>query len=559
MRVLIERLARWGRRWISAAGPPADFPSREQANQMRYDLIVIGSGPAGQKGAIAAAKLGRRVAMIERRGKDLGGVCLHTGTIPSKTMREAILYLTGYRQREVYADQYRKKRHITMHDLRRKLAQVTGHELDVIQDQLDRNNVDVFTGEGRFVGPHEVSVSGPEGTQLLSADHILVACGTRPARPDHVPFDGRQVFDSDEILSLSEIPRSMVVVGGGVIGIEYAIMFATLGVKVTLVDGRERLLDFCDREIVDGLLYHARSLGMTFRLGEEVTAVRRLNNGMVAVELESGKRIIGETVLFSVGRVGDTERLNLEAAGLSLDARGRFVCNEHQQSAVPHIYGVGDVVGFPALASTSMEQGRRAVCHAFGRPFAPCGHTPYGLFTIPEISMVGRNEQQLTHDRVPYEVGLARFHEIARGQIAGDETGLLKLLFHRQTRHLLCAHCIGDTATEIVHIGQAVMALGGTIDYFRDTVFNYPTMAECYKVAAFDGLNKLSLDQEDACIACGPVAAFSNGHASGQSANLESANNGQPSLVPACLAPSSVDPANPSATLDRLEAAVASA
>jgi NAD(P) transhydrogenase len=478
---------------------------------MRYDLIVIGSGPAGQKGAIAAAKLGRRVAIIERRGQCLGGVCLHTGTIPSKTMREAILYLSGYRQREVYGDQYRKKRHITMDDLRRKLAQVTQHELDVIQDQLERNGVDVYAGQARFTGPHTVAVDRADGPCTLSAGHILVACGTRPARPESIPFDGRRVFDSDEILTLNEIPRSMVVVGGGVIGIEYAIMFATLGVKVTVVDGRERLLDFCDREIVDALLYHARSLEMSFRLGEEVTSVRHLRNGLVAVELESGKRIIGETVLFSVGRVGDTAALGLEAAGLKLDARGRFTCNEHYQSPVPHIYGVGDVVGFPALASTSMEQGRRAVCHAFGRPFTPCEHTPYGLFTIPEISMVGRNEQQLTRDRVPYDVGLARFHEIARGQIAGDETGLLKLLFHRQTRKLLGVHCIGETATEIVHIGQAVMAHGGTIDYFRDTVFNYPTMAECYKVAAFDGLNRLSLDEmadDDGGEAPGPEATL---------------------------------------------------
>jgi NAD(P) transhydrogenase len=283
------------------------------------------------------------------------------------------------------------------------------------------------------------------------------------------------------------------VVGGGVIGLEYAIMFATLGVSVTVVDGRERLLEFCDHEIIDTLLYHARSLGMIFRLGESVVDVCMPRPGLVAVELESGKRLLGETVLFSVGRSGDTECLRLDRAGLAPDKRGRLGCNEHFQTAVPHIYAVGDVVGFPALASASMEQGRRAVCHMMGQTFSPARNMPYGLFTIPEISTVGKNEEELTAERVPYEVGIARYSEIARGQIAGDHTGMLKLLFHRDTRKLLGVHVIGEAATEIVHIGQAVMDFNGTIEYFRDTVFNYPTMAECYKVAALDGLNKLSL------------------------------------------------------------------
>lgn len=462
---------------------------------MRYDLLVIGSGPAGQKGAIAAAKLGKSVAVVERDTRSMGGVCLNTGTIPSKTMREAILHLTGYRQRDVYGDQYRAKRKITMDDLRRKLAQVTQHELDVVQDQLARNGIDVFWGEATFVDSHRVAVDGKSGRSVVEADRILIACGTRPARPGHIPFDGASVFDTDEILDLEQIPRSMVVVGAGVIGIEYAIMFATLGVQVTVVDGRDRLLDFCDREIVDILVFHARSLGMTFRLGEEVIGIDRPKEGIVAVELESGKRLIAETALFSAGREGDTERLNLEAAGLQPDERGRLWCNEDHQTWAEHIYGVGDVVGFPALASTSMEQGRRAVCHAFGETFEPCAQMPYGLYAIPEISMVGKTEQQLTAEHVPYETGVARFREIARGQIAGDELGMLKLLFHRETRELLGVHCIGETATEIVHIGQAVMSFGGTIDYFRNNVFNYPTMSECYKVAAFDGLNKLSFER----------------------------------------------------------------
>jgi NAD(P) transhydrogenase len=288
----------------------------------------------------------------------------------------------------------------------------------------------------------------------------------------------------------------MIVVGGGVIGLEYAIMFATLGVQVTLVDGRPQLLEFCDHEIIETLLHHARGQGILFRLGENVTEIHEPKPGLVAVELESGKRLLGETALFSVGRVGDTAALRLSRAGLTADDRGRMQVNERFQTKVPHIYAVGDVVGFPALASTAMEQGRRAACHMLGHEFEPCQNMPYGLFTIPEISMVGQNEEQLTAAHVPYEIGIARFSEIARGQIAGDLTGMLKLLFHRESRKLLGVHVIGESATEIVHIGQAVMSLGGTIDYFRDTVFNYPTMAECYKVAALDGLNKLSLWRE---------------------------------------------------------------
>lgn len=462
---------------------------------MRYDLVVVGSGPAGQKGAIAAAKLNKRVAIIDRRRKGVGGVCLHTGTIPSKTMREAILHLTGFRHREVYGQRFRDKRKVKMCDLQRQVQQVIENEVEVIQDQLDRNGVDVFSGDAAFVSPHEIVVHNETGAIHLETDHVLIATGTKPARPDNIPFDGEQIFDSDEVLQLQNIPRSMVVIGGGVIGIEYAIMFATLGVRVTVVDGRERLLEFCDREIIDTLLFHCRSLGMTFRLGENVIGMDKISNGQVAIHLESGKRLIGESVLYAIGRVGDTESLNLPAAGLKPDERGRLWCDENHRTWVPHIYGVGDVVGFPALASVSMEQGRRAVCHAFGQHFTPCEQMPYGLYTVPEISMVGKSEEQLTKEKVPYEVGVARFREIARGQILGDQMGMLKLLFHRTTHKLLGVHCIGETATEIIHIGQTVMAFGGGVDYFRDTVFNYPTMAECYKVAAFDGLNKLHLGE----------------------------------------------------------------
>ncbi|MEZ6049029.1 MAG: Si-specific NAD(P)(+) transhydrogenase [Planctomycetaceae bacterium] len=462
-----------------------------------YDLIVIGSGPAGHKGAIAASKMGKKVALIERQFNRLGGVCLHTGTIPSKTMREAIMHLTGYRQREVYSELYRKNdtsRWMTYG----KIAQVTQHERDLIHDQLERNGIDVHVGDAQFQDPNTIGILDHKGelSHCITGDKILIACGTKPARPPHMEFDGTSIFDTDQILQLDRIPRSMIVVGGGVIGIEYAIMFAILGVEVTVVDGRDRLLDFCDREIIDTLLYHARSLEMVMRLGENVTGMDRQRNGTVVVQLESGKRLIADTALFSAGRVGDVDELDLPAAGLKTDERGRLWCDDNFRTWQPHIYGVGDIVGFPALASTSMEQGRRAVCNMFNKVYEHVDQLPYGLYTIPEISMIGKTEHQLTQDRVPYEVGVARYHEIARGHISVDVHGMLKLLFHRETKKLLGVHCIGESATELTHIGQAVMALDGTIEYFRDTVFNYPTMSECYKVAAFDGLNKLQLDLE---------------------------------------------------------------
>lgn len=461
---------------------------------MNYDLAVIGSGPAGQKGAIAAAKSGKRVVVIERRTASIGGVCVHTGTIPSKTMREAILHLTGFRQREIYGEQYRHKRHISMDDLRRKLDQVVQNEHDVIEDQLDRNGIDIVTGEARFINSHSINVHSTDRDICVTAGKFLIASGTKPSRPTHIPFDREVVFDSDDILTLRHVPRSLIVVGGGVIGIEYALMFATLGVRVTVVDGRNQLLEFCDREIIDSLIYHARSLGITFRLGEHVKSVIMRREGGAAVELESQKRVIAESVLYCAGRTGDTEPMKLRNAGLHPDSRGRIHCDEHFQTEVPHIYAVGDVVGFPALASTSMEQGRKAVAHAFGHPFEPMKHVPYGLFTIPEISMIGETEESLTEQRIPYEIGVAHFHEIARGQISGDHVGMMKLLFDRQDRRLLGVHCIGDTATEIIHIGQAVMAFGGDLDYFTSAVFNYPTMAECYKVAAFDAMSRLGCE-----------------------------------------------------------------
>jgi len=460
---------------------------------MKFDIVVIGSGPSGQKAAIAAAKLGKKVAIVERTSDRVGGVCLHTGTIPSKTLREAILYLTGYRQKDVYVERYQKKRHITMQALQEKLSQVVKVERRIIRDQLERNLIEVFEGQAKFVDKHTVEVVGDHGSEQIESERFLIATGTRPSRPEEIPFDGVNVFDSDEILRLENIPRSMIVVGGGVIGLEYAIMFAALGVKVTVIDGRAKLLEFCDSEIIETLMFCCRSMGITFRLGENVSKIRHVGDKRVEVELESRKRLVAETTFFSVGRVGETDQLNTAAVGLETDKRGKVACNAQFETAVDNIYAVGDVIGFPSLASTSIEQGRCAVQHIFGREYEYSKLIPYGLFTIPEISMIGKTEEQLTDDRIPFEIGIARFDELAKSQICGATNGLLKILFHRETKELLGVHCIGECATEIIHIGQAVMAFQGTIDYFCNNVFNHPTIAEGYKVAAFDGLNRLGL------------------------------------------------------------------
>ncbi|MPZ28431.1 MAG: Si-specific NAD(P)(+) transhydrogenase [Micromonosporaceae bacterium] len=456
-----------------------------------YDLLVLGSGPGGQKAAIAAAKLDRRVAVIERRAM-LGGVCINTGMIPSKTLREAVLYLTGLSQREMYGQSYRLKEDITVADLTVRTQHVVGREVDVIRSQLARNRVRLVTGTGRFDDPHTVTVTDEagRGTQL-SAEKVVVATGTRPARPPSVDFDERTIVDSDGILSLDRIPDSMVVVGAGVIGIEYASMFAALGTKVTVVERRDRMLEFCDLEIVEALKYHLRDLAVAFRFSEEVAGVERHARGAVAV-LESGKRIPADTVMYSAGRQGTAGELAPERAGLVPDDRGRLAVDEHYRTAVPHIYAVGDVIGFPALASTSMEQGRLAAHHACGEPARPShGASPFGIYTIPEISYVGRTEDELTEQRVPFEVGIARYRELARGQIIGDSYGMLKLLVSPPDHRLLGVHVFGTGATEMVHIGQTVIGCGSTVDYLVDAVFNYPTLAESYKVAALDATNKL--------------------------------------------------------------------
>jgi NAD(P) transhydrogenase len=455
------------------------------------DVLVLGSGPGGQKAAIAAAKLGRRVAVVERRNM-VGGVCINTGTIPSKTLREAVVYLTGLNQREMYGQSYRLKDDITVADLAARTQHVIGREVDVIRNQLARNRVRLLTGTAVFSDPHTIRVDHGDHESMITAEKVIIAVGTRPARPRSVEFDERTVIDSDGIINLQRVPRSMVVVGAGVIGIEYASMFAALGTKVTVVERRDRMLEFCDLEVVEALKYHLRDLAVTFRFSETVAAVERHEQGAITL-LESGKRIAADTVMYSAGRQGTADQLNLDTMGLAADDRGRITVDEHFRTPVPHVYAVGDVIGFPALASTSMEQGRLAAHHACGEPVGRIHAVqPIGIYTIPEISFVGRTEDELTEQRVPFEVGVARYRELARGQIIGDSYGMLKLLVSPDDRTLLGVHVFGTGATELVHIGQTVMGCGGTIDYLVDAVFNYPTLAECYKVAALDAMNKMT-------------------------------------------------------------------
>jgi NAD(P) transhydrogenase len=454
-----------------------------------YELVVIGSGPAGQKGAIAAAKAGKRVALVDRLVM-MGGVSVHTGTIPSKTLREAIFQLTGFTVKALYG---KSKHDISVQDLASRVGAIVSQETEVIRDQLKRNRVAIYEGSARFLDPHTLEVQGDGENIELKAEKVLVACGTRAAHSPEIALDNHRVIDTDHLSGLDRIPKEIIIVGAGVVGLEYASFMAALGADVTLIDQRTALLDFVDREIIEALSYHLRRLGVIFRLGEKVARVAiDEKRDAVFAELESSKKVHGDALIYAVGRQANGDQLQVEAAGLAADSRGRLKVNELFQTDVPHIYAAGDVIGFPALASTSMEQGRLAASHMFGIPFEHMPELlPYGIYTIPEISIVGQTEELLTANRVPYEVGIARYSELAKSMMLGDETGMLKLLFDRQTRRLLGVHALGQRATEIIHIGQAVLFYGGSIEYFRDMVFNYPTLAEAYKVAALDGLNKL--------------------------------------------------------------------
>ncbi len=456
-----------------------------------YDLIVIGSGPAGQRAAIQGAKSDRKVAVIEQR-EIVGGTCINTGTIPSKTMREAVLHLSGYQYQGIYGVNYKVKEKITMADLGSRVNQVIKTEVDVTQAQLTRNGINVIFARASFLDATHVRVENSRGQADLEAPVIIIATGTKPAVSPTVPIDGHTIINSDQILQMAELPKTLIVVGGGVIGVEYACMFAILGTRVILVEKRPRLLEFADNEIVEALSYHLRDQRVTMRLNEEVAGVEAIATGGVVANLKSNKRIPGDALLYAVGRQGNVDELNLQAAGLEADNRGRIAVDAEYRTKVSNIFAVGDVIGFPSLASVSMEQGRIAAGTAFGQKIHSNPATyPYGIYTIPEISFIGKTEEQLTDEDVPYEVGVAYYRETARGQIRGDTTGRLKIIFQRETREILGVHIIGEGAAELVHIGQAVMVLKGTIDYFVETVFNYPTLAECYKQAAFNGINKL--------------------------------------------------------------------
>lgn len=457
-----------------------------------YDLVCIGSGPAGQRAAIQAAKLGKKVGIIEK-SRVVGGACLDTGTIPSKTFREAVLAFS-YGQSRLRKNGQSPSDRPTASLLLSRVREVIRVEGEVLGDQLFRNHVTMMRGDAAFLDPHTLRIVTESVSQRITSDKILIAVGTLPTPPPGVPADGKMVINSDGVLSLEQLPKTMAVVGAGVIGIEYASMFADLGVEVTVVDRRDRPLEFLDKEIVDELIYQMRNKNVLFRLNEGVERLE-ISSGprsRAIVHLESGKRLLSDLVLYSVGRLGATEVLNLKAAGLEADGRGRLAVNEYFQTSVPHIFAAGDVIGYPSLAATSSEQGRLAACYAFDFSTNPMvDHFPIGIYSIPELSMVGKTEEDLTRTKVPYETGIARYKEITRGAIMGDHTGFLKMLFHRDDHRLLGVHAIGTGATELIHVGQAVIGLGGGLDYFMKTIFNYPTLAGCYKVAAFDAYNKL--------------------------------------------------------------------
>src|ERR1700730_4298765 len=457
-----------------------------------YDLVVIGSGPAGQKGAIAVAKERKRVDLIDRAVM-MGGVSVHTGTIPSKTLRETIFQLTDLAVKALYGNTSQSRPNISVQDLSSRVNGIIMRETEVVRAQLTRNGVAIYEGTARFADSHTVEIQGDGEGIRVKGENILVACGTRPAHSPDIPFDNHRIVDTDHLSGLGRIPKEIIVIGAGVVGLEYASFMAALGADVTLIDQRPVVLEFADREIVEALLYHLRQLGVTFRLGEKVAKVGiDAKADFVFAELESGKKVHGDALIYAVGRQANGDQLHLEAAELAADSRGRLKVNEFFQTEVSHIYAAGDVIGFPALASTSMEQGRLAASHMFQIPFEHMPDLfPYGIYTIPEISMVGQNEEALTANRIPYEVGIARYSELAKSMMLGDDAGMLKLLFHPETHKLLGVHALGQRATEIIHIGQAVLFYGGSVEYFRDMVFNYPTLAEAYKVAALNGLNKL--------------------------------------------------------------------
>lgn len=459
----------------------------------KTDFLIIGSGPAGFNAATQAAQLGRSVILVDQNARP-GGVSVHSGTLPSKTLREAILYLTGWRQRGFYGKSYRLKQEITAADLKQRLDITINHEIALLEEQLRRHNVRVLTGTARFLDPERMAVDQPDGEVIeLQAGRILLATGTRPRRPDDVPFDDNTIIDSDGILQMQRLPKSLIVFGGGVIGTEYSTMFNALDVEVTLVDEHDVMLRFIDPEIREELVHHLRDSGMALRLGEKVKHISKSDDGFARLEFENGRQLQAEALLYTAGRIGCTSRLQIENAGLSANERHQLKVNSNFQTGVAHIYAAGDLIGFPGLASTSMEQGRNAARHAFGKSSLHANALfPFGIYSVPEISMIGKTEDELKQENIAYEVGIARIRETARGQIQGLREGLLKLLVDIETHKLLGIHIVGEGATELIHVGQAVMLLEGTVEYFVNNAFNYPTLAEAYKVAALDAWNRIS-------------------------------------------------------------------
>ncbi|WP_138933110.1 Si-specific NAD(P)(+) transhydrogenase [Roseovarius arcticus] len=462
-----------------------------------FDLIVIGSGPSGRSAAIQAGKLKRRVLVIDRKDR-LGGVSAHTGTIPSKTLRETVLNLSGWRERSFYGRSYRVKDDIGAEDLQARLHKTVDYEVDVLEHQFNRNHVETLHGLARFIGPKELEVQVDAGQATrLTADKFLIATGTKTYRPDSCPFNGTTVVDSDEFLKLETIPRSLTVIGAGVIGVEYATMFAALDVRVTLIEPRETFLDFIDHALIDDFTHQIRENGVDLRLGSPIESIEDAGRH-VEVTLENGRHVRSDMLLFAAGRMGATDRLGLDKAGLKADHRGRLaVDHKTYQTSVPHIYAAGDVIGHPSLASTSLQQGRIAACHALETPTLPeSPWFPYGIYSVPEISTCGMSEEEMNERGIPYEVGVARFRETSRGHIMGLEHGMLKMLFSLKTRRVLGVQIVGEGATELIHIAQAVLNLKGTVDYFVQNTFNYPTLAEAYKIAGLDAFNRMPIPEE---------------------------------------------------------------
>ncbi len=458
-----------------------------------YELAVIGSGPAGRRAAIQAAKLGHSVVVIENRLR-VGGVSVHTGTIPSKTLRETVLNLSGWRERGFYGLSYRVKKDIEGKDLGASLRMSLDHEIEVLEHQFARNGVKTIGGVARFRDPNRLAVTDAAGeTTEVEAARIVIAVGTRPFRPPHIPFNEETIVDSDTLVSNLRVPRSLTVIGAGVIGIEYATIFSALDVPVTLVEPRERFLEFVDREIIEEFQHDLRKRGVNFRIGCKLDHVEMGQDRKPVALLSDGRQIKSDMLLYAAGRIGATDGLGLDACGITPDDRGRLTVDPRTfQTSVPHIYAAGDVIGFPSLASTSMEQGRIAACHAFNAHMPPApDFFPYGIYSVPEMSMVGLTEDEARARKIAYESGIARFRETSRGHIMGLESGMMKLLFELGTRKLLGVHILGEGATELVHIGQAVLNLGGTLDYFVENTFNYPTLAEAYKIAALDAFNRM--------------------------------------------------------------------